>query len=124
MHTTVITRIINAAAVFVQAPPTPAPGPGGISNPGGGAPMDFTGIKPGTGGLTKLDMWRTLASIVLYAGMGLTFLAFLAAIAVWAFGSRFLGQHAVTSAKQDILRAGAGAVLLTAAGGVFTWLTH
>ncbi len=124
MYTDTVTRIINAAAVFVQAPPTPAPGPGGISNPGAGTPMDFNTIKPSNGGLTKLDMWQTLSSIVLYVGLGLTFLAFLAAIAVWAFGSRFLGQHAVTSAKQDILRAGAGAVLLTAAGGLFTWLTH
>ncbi len=89
--------------------------------PGAPETQDYN-VPASDGGIKKLNIWITLASIIKYVGYGLTFLAFLCGIVVWGFGHYFLGQHATTSAKQVIIRAGAAAVFLGLAGTIWSWL--
>lgn len=109
------------AAVHHLAPTVPPVPGGGINAPPTATPMDFN-PPAGDAGITKLNIWRVLASVIKYVGYGLTFLAFLCGIVVWGFGHYFLGQQSVTHAKQVILRAGTAAVLLGLAGTIWQFL--
>lgn len=102
------------------AAPTTTP----IIQPTGTAPggMNFNDISPTDGGIKPVTIWRPIAQIVMYVGYGFTFLAFLAGIAVWGFGSAFLGRDTVEHAKKNILRAGGAAIILGSAGAIWTWL--
>ena len=101
--------------MFVEAPaPSPAPGGPGI---------DFRNTGPvGNGGITKLDIWKNLAGILMYVGFAATFLAVIAGLIVWGFAGQFLGPHHVNQAKTNILRAGGVAAALGSAGAVWNWL--
>ena len=96
--------------------------PTGTADPGNGGSLDFRNVKPSDGGIGKLDVFKTIAAIILFVGYGAGFLAFVAGLVVYGFGNRFLGQHALVAAKQDILRAGCIAMVLGVAGTMWFWL--
>lgn len=97
------------------AQPTPPP-------PGGGGP-DFSNIQPNSKGVPKSGVLITIGEVLLYFGLGISFLVFAGAIVVWIAGHMAGGMHVSQNAKTNMLRAGFGGVFLTAAGAIWTWLT-
>jgi len=116
---------IAAAAAPPVVPVVPTPTTGGDTiDVTGGAPggLDFNDITVSDGGFKFFTTWKLLAGILMYAGYVIGFLAFLASIVVWCFGSKWFGRHTVDKAKIDLLLAAFGGVVLGSAGAVWTWL--
>jgi hypothetical protein len=59
----------------------------------------------------------------LYFGLGICFLVLLGGIITWVGGHMAGGMHLSQNAKTNMVRAGFGGVALTAAGGLWTWIT-
>jgi hypothetical protein len=105
------------ARVIVHAfdqPSAPAP-------PGGGP--DFSKITPDSRGVPKSGVMLTIAQVILYFGLGICFLVLLGGIITWVGGHMAGGMHLSQNAKTNMVRAGFGGVALTAAGGLWTWIT-
>jgi hypothetical protein len=99
-----------------QPPATPTP------PPGGGGP-DFSKITPDARGVPKTGVLFTIAQVILYVGLGVSFIVLLFGIVTWVGGHIAGGMHLSQNAKTNMLRAAFGGVLLTAAGGIWTWIT-
>lgn len=84
--------------------------------------IDWTTFQPSNEGLTKLDIWKTIANILLYVGYGAAFLAFLAGLIMWAIGHKIGGRHVLEEAKTTILRSIIIGVILGSAGLFWNWL--
>ena len=95
--------------------PTPTPG-------GGGAP-DFSNIQPDSRGVPKSGVITTLAQIILWVGLSISFLMFIGSIIGWVAGHQAGGMHVSQNAKVNMLRALFGGRCLTAAGAIWTWFT-
>ena len=93
--------------------------PGSGTNSSG---IDWTQFKPSNEGLTQLDIWKTLANILLYVGYGAAFLAFLTGLIMWAFGHKIGGRHILEEAKTTIVRAIFVGAILGSAGLFWNWL--
>jgi hypothetical protein len=98
-----------------QPAPTPPPG-------GGGGP-DFSKITPDARGVPKTGVLYIIAQVILFIGLGVSFIVLLFGIVTWVGGHIAGGMHLSQNAKTNMLRAGFGGVLLTAAGGIWTWIT-
>lgn len=101
------------------AAPTGGASSGGGTNSSG---IDFTQFKPSNEGLTKLDIWKVLANVLMYVGYGAAFLAFLIGLIMWAIGHKIGGRHVLEEAKTTILRAIVIGVILGSAGAFWNWL--
>jgi hypothetical protein len=95
-----------------QPAPTPPPG----------AP-DFSKITPDPSGVPKTGVLFVIAQVILYVGLGVSFIVLLFGIVTWVGGHIAGGMHLSQNAKTNMLRAGFGGILLTAAGGIWTWIT-
>ncbi|MGH3625451.1 MAG: hypothetical protein ACRDQ5_27350 [Sciscionella sp.] len=84
---------------------------------------DFSHIHPNSNGVPKAGVLFTLAQIFLYFGLGICFLVLLGGVIVWVGGHMAGGIHLSERAKSNVLRAMVGGVFLTAAGGIWTWVT-
>jgi hypothetical protein len=104
-----------ADAVLGQPTPTPTP-------PGGGGP-DFSKITPDSRGVPKSGVMYTIGQVILFFGLGISFVVLLAGIVTWVGGHLAGGIHLSQNAKSNMLRAGFGGILLTTAGGLWTWIT-
>lgn len=93
--------------------PTPPP-------PGG---PDFSTITPDARGVPKSGVMFTIAQVILYFGLGISFIVLLGGLVTWVGGHLASGIHLSQNAKSHMLRAGFGGILLTAAGGLWTWIT-
>jgi hypothetical protein len=98
-----------------QPAPTPPP-------TGGGGP-DFSKITPDPRGVPKTGVLFVIAQVILYVGLGVSFIVLLFGIVTWVGGHIAGGMHLSQNAKTNMLRAAFGGVLLTAAGGMWTWIT-
>lgn len=101
--------LLVADGVLAQPPP-----------PGG---PDFSNIRPDPRGVPKAGVMFTIAQVLLFFGLGVSFIVLLGAIIVWVAGHMAGGMHLSQNAKTNMLRAGFGGILLTTAGGVWTWFT-
>ena len=112
----------DAPAVAPTSGGTPTSGtPTGVgANNNSG--IDWTTFQPSNEGLTQLDIWKTLANILLYVGYGSAFLAFLVGLIMWAIGHKIGGRHVLEEAKTTILRAIIVGVILGSAGLFWNWL--
>lgn len=99
---------------LVAQPPAPTPPPG--------AP-DFSKITPDPSGVPKTGVLFVIAQVILYVGLGVSFIVLLFGIVTWVGGHIAGGMHLSQNAKTNMLRAGFGGILLTAAGGIWTWIT-
>jgi hypothetical protein len=90
--------------------------------PGGGGP-DFSNITPDPRGVPKTGVLYVIAQVIMYVGLGISFIVALLGIVTWVGGHIAGGMHLSQNAKTNILRAGFGGILLTAAGVLWTWIT-
>jgi hypothetical protein len=97
-----------------QRQPTPPPVPGG---------PDFSKITPDARGVPKAGVMFTIGQVILYFGLGICFIVLLGGIVTWVGGHLASGIHLSQNAKSHMLRAGFGGILLTTAGGFWTWIT-
>jgi hypothetical protein len=97
-----------------QPPPTPPPGGGG---------PDFSNITPDPRGVPKTGVLYTIAQVLMYVGLGLSFVVALFGIVTWVGGHIAGGMHLSQNAKTNMLRAAFGGILLTSAGAIWTWIT-
>lgn len=104
---------IHQATVLLIGAPTPAPGP-----------PDFSHIAPNANGLPKSGVMFTIAQVILYFGLGICFIVAVGGIVTWVSGHMAGGMHLSQNAKTNILRAAAGGIFLTVAGGIWTWITE
>jgi hypothetical protein len=118
-----------AAAPTVTGSATPTSTGGATSsgagvNGGGanGSGINWNDFKPSNEGLTQLDIWKTLANILMYLGYAAAFLAFLVGLILWVFGHKIGGRHLLDEAKTMILRAMAVGLILGSAGALWNWL--
>jgi hypothetical protein len=102
-------------AVLGQPTPTPTP-------PGGSGP-DFSKITPDSRGVPKSGVMYTIGQVILFFGLGISFVVLLAGIVTWVGGHLAGGIHLSQNAKSNMLRAGFGGILLTTAGGLWSWIT-
>jgi hypothetical protein len=65
----------------------------------------------------------TIGQVILFFGLGISFVVLLAGIVTWVGGHLAGGIHLSQNAKSNMLRAGFGGILLTTAGGLWTWIT-
>lgn len=100
--------------VWHQQPPPPTPTPGG---------PDFSKITPDARGVPKSGVMFTIGQVILYFGLGISFIVLLGGIVTWVGGHLASGIHLSQNAKSHMLRAGFGGILLTTAGGLWTWIT-
>ncbi len=94
--------------------PSPAPPPVG---------PDFSKITPDARGVPKSGVMFTIGQVILYFGLGISFIVLLGGIVTWVGGHLASGIHLSQNAKSHMLRAGFGGILLTTAGGLWTWIT-
>ena len=114
----------QAIAPTSGATPTGSVAPSGGVTPSGtnSSGIDWTQFKPSNEGLTKLDVWKVLANILLYVGYGAAFLAFLIGLIMWAIGHKIGGRHILEEAKTTLLRALVVGVVLGSSGLLWNWL--
>jgi len=104
---------------------TAGPSPGASANPtapAGGSGIDFSEFHPSNEGLTQLDIWKTIANILMYVGFGAAFLAFLIGLIMWGAGHKIGGRHVLDEGKTTIFRAIAVGMILGSAGTIWTWV--
>ena len=92
------------------------------AQPPGGGP-DFSRIEPNSRGVPKTGALVTIGEVMLYIGLGVSFLVFVGGIVAWIAGHAIGGMHVSQSAKTTMLRAGVGGLALSAAGAIWTWFT-
>jgi hypothetical protein len=102
----------NHLVVLLAQQPTPPPGG-----------PDFSTITPDARGVPKSGVLFTIAQVILYFGLGISFIVLLGGLVTWVGGHLASGIHLSQNAKSHMLRAGFGGILLTAAGGLWTWIT-
>ncbi len=107
----------NTVPVHDQVTTPPAAPTGDDGGP------DFTHIKPSSAGVPKTGWIFIVAQVIMFFGLGVSFLMALGGIVGWVAGSVFGGQHISQQAKGHMLRAAIGGVALSAAGGLWTWIT-
>lgn len=90
-----------------------------LADPGG---PDFSNIGPDSKGVPKSGIMLTVGSVLLYFGLGIAFLVVVSGIIMWFSGHVIGGVHISNQAKSYILKAFVGALALTAAGGIWTWI--
>lgn len=90
--------------------------------PTGGGP-DFSTIAPDSRGVPKTGALVTIGQVMLFFGLGISFLVFVGGLIAWIAGHAVGGMHMSQSAKSTMLRAGFGGLALSAAGGIWTWFT-
>lgn len=105
-------ELIHHATAFLTATQTPQPGP-----------PDFSHIAPNSDGIPKSGVMFTIAQVILYFGLGICFIVAVGGIVTWVSGHMVGGMHLSQNAKTNILRAAAGGIFLTVAGGIWTWIT-
>jgi hypothetical protein len=98
----------------LNQPPSPKPPPGG---------PDFSKITPDSSGVPKSGVMYTIAQVILFFGLGICFLVLLFGIITWVGGHIAGGMHLSQNAKTNMIRAGFGGIALTAAGGIWSWIT-
>lgn len=103
----------HAVELVLNQPP-PKPTPGG---------PDFSNITPDSQGVPKSGVMYTIAQVILFFGLGICFLVLLFGIITWVGGHLAGGMHLSQNAKTNMIRAGFGGVALTAAGGIWSWIT-
>lgn len=101
--------------LLLRQPPPATP------TPGGGP--DFSKITPDSRGVPKSGVMFTISQVLLFFGLGIAFVVLLAGIVTWIGGHLASGMHLSQNAKSHMLRAGFGGILLTTAGGLWTWIT-
>jgi hypothetical protein len=109
-------QVVDAVLGQQPTPTPPAPTPGG-SGP------DFSKITPDSRGVPKSGVMYTIGQVILFFGLGISFVVLLAGIVTWVGGHLASGIHLSQNAKSHMLRAGFGGILLTTAGGLWTWIT-
>lgn len=107
--------LVELLARFQQQPtPTPPPTPGG---------PDFSKITPDARGVPKSGVMFTIEQVILYFGLGISFIVLLCGLVTWASGHLVSGIHLSQNAKSHMLRAGFTGIALTTAGGLWSWIT-
>jgi len=101
-----------------QTTPTPTPPPTPV--PGG---PDFSKITPDARGVPKSGVMFTIGQVILYFGLGISFIVLLCGLVTWASGHLVSGIHLSQNAKSHMLRAGFTGIALTTAGGLWSWIT-
>jgi hypothetical protein len=86
-------------------------------------PPDFSDIGPDSNGVPKAGALHTAAQVLMFFGLGISFLALLAGLIGWVAGHMAGGMHISQNARSHILRAGVGGILITSAGAIWTWIT-
>lgn len=109
-HYQVIDLVLNNQPT--PTPPTPTPGG-----------PDFSNITPDSRGVPKSGVMYTIAQVILFFGLGICFLVLLFGIITWVGGHIAGGMHLSQNAKTNMIRAGFGGIALTAAGGIWAWIT-
>lgn len=84
---------------------------------------DFSDIEPNSNGIPKAGVLFTLAQILLWGGLGIMFLILVGSVITWGAGHVAGGIHISERAKGNALRAMFCGIVLSAAGGIWTWLT-
>ena len=107
-------QVIDLVLIHQPTPPPPPPIPGG---------PDFSNITPDSRGVPKSGVMYTIAQVILFFGLGICFLVLLFGIITWVGGHIAGGMHLSQNAKTNMIRAGFGGIALTAAGGIWTWVT-
>ncbi|MGB3439496.1 MAG: hypothetical protein WBA97_12160 [Actinophytocola sp.] len=97
-----------------RQPTPPPPTPGG---------PDFSKITPDARGVPKSGVMFTIGQVILYFGLGVSFIVLLCGLVTWASGHLVSGIHLSQNAKSHMLRAGFTGIALTTAGGLWTWIT-
>src|SRR5262245_53510760 len=80
-----------------QPAPIPTPTPGG---------PDFSKITPDARGVPKSGVMFTIGQVILYFGLGISFIVLLGGIVTWVGGHLASGIHLSQNAKSHMLRAG------------------
>jgi hypothetical protein len=106
--------VVDAVLGQQPTPTPPTPTPGG---------PDFSKITPDSRGVPKSGVMYTIGQVILFFGLGISFVVLLAGIVTWVGGHLASGIHLSQNAKSHMLRAGFGGILLTTAGGLWTWIT-
>jgi hypothetical protein len=106
------------AWVHAAGPPQPPVAP----PPQPGAP-DFSHIAPNANGVPKSGVIFVIAQIILWVGLALLFVAGIAEVIKYAIGHQMGGMHISQQAKTNLARVLLCGLLLTAAGGIWTWWT-
>lgn len=109
-------HLVHQAVGLVLNQPSPQPPP----TPGG---PDFSNITPDSRGVPKSGVMFTIAQVILFFGLGICFLVLLFGIITWVGGHIAGGMHLSQNAKTNMIRAGFGGIALTAAGGIWSWIT-
>src|ERR1700742_93808 len=87
-----------------RQPPNPPPTPGG---------PDFSKITPDARGVPKAGVMFQIGQVILWFGLGISFLVLLCGLVTWAGGHLVSGIHLSQNAKSHMLRAGFTGVALT-----------
>lgn len=107
-----LTHLAHHVTTILASAPGPPPGP-----------PDFSHIAPNSDGVPKSGVMFTIAQVILYFGLGICFIVAVGGIITWVSGHMAGGMHLSQNAKTNILRAAAGGIFLTVAGGIWTWIT-
>lgn len=83
---------------------------------------DFSHIGPDARGVPKAGVITTIAQVILYFGLGILFVVLIAGVVTWGAGHLVGGMHVSQAAKANIIRAGFAGIVLTASGGIWTWI--
>jgi hypothetical protein len=110
-----LTELIHHAVIAVHAA-TPAP------TPQPGAP-DFSHIAPNSNGIPKTGILFIAPQVTMYIGIALLFLVGLWELIKWGAGHQFGGMHVSQNAKANLARVIVVGILITVAGGIWTWIT-
>ncbi len=112
----------EAALAVKPDPPTSGGGKGSAAGSSGAMGVDWN-VKPTLPkALGKLDMWSTVAGVLMWLGYVVGFLVLIGCIIMWSSGGKIFGRHVGEEAKATAVRVCAGGLLLGSAGAIWSFV--
>jgi hypothetical protein len=103
-------ELIHHTTTFLTGAPPP------------GAP-DFSNIAPNSDGVPKSGVMFTIGEVILFFGLGICFVVGLLELITLGVGHKAGGMHISQNAKSSLVRVVFVGIILTVAGGIWTWIT-
>lgn len=111
------------AALAVAADPPKGGSKGSTAAPTSGAMDVDWNVKPTLPeSLGKLDMWSTIAGVLMWLGYVVGFLVLVGCIIMWSSGGKIFGRHVGEEAKTTAVRVCVGGLLLGSSGAIWSFV--